>query len=48
MMIEAMPFIESQDGQASWAQMYRDLAKLLNTRAQAGRFGANSLHMRAV
>lgn len=48
MMIEAMPFMEHQEGQASWDSMYTDLAKLLNTRAQSGRFGANSLHMRAV
>ena len=47
-MVEAMPFLEHAAGQASWFQMYTDYARLLNERAQAGRFSGNSIQMRAV
>lgn len=48
MMVEAMPFIEHTEGMASWNGMYRDMANLLNTRAEKARYSGNSLHMRAV
>lgn len=47
-MVEAMPFLEHESGQATWDSMYTRLRDLLNTRAQAGRFSGNSMQMRAV
>lgn len=47
-MVEAMPFLEHQAGQASWQQMFDEFARILNQRAQAGRFSGNSIQMRAV
>jgi hypothetical protein len=47
-LVEAMPFMEHESGSISWDRMFTDMARLLNTRAQAGRFSGNSLHMRAV
>jgi len=47
-LVEGMPFLEHQTGQATWATMYRDLVTLLNDRAEKGRFSGNSLHLRAI
>jgi hypothetical protein len=46
-MVEAMPFLEHESGQASWATMYRDMAEVLNTRAESARYSGNSIQMRA-
>ena len=46
-MVEAMPFLENQEGQASWATMYRDMAEVLNLKAERARYSGNSLAMRA-
>lgn len=47
-MIEAMPFLEFIEGQASWVTMYTDARDLLNKRAENGRFSGNSLHLRTI
>ena len=47
-MVEAMPFLEYQAGQASWQSMFNEMVVILNNRAQAGRFSGNSMQMRAV
>ena len=47
-MVEAMPFLEHVEGQASWLDQYGSYRDLLNGRAQAGRFSGNSMQMRAV
>jgi len=47
-LVEAMPFLEHQAGQATWATMYNDMRDVLNERAAVARFSGSTLQMRAM
>ena len=47
-LVEAMPFLEYTEGQASWATMYNDMRDLLNERAAVARYSGSTLQMRAM